>query len=223
MVDPALPSANAALFGWARRALADGRDDDAAAVAQAAARARPDEGAMVQLANVLTLAGHTAEARAALAPLAARDRSAAAAALVGVALREGRVDEAAALLRLHLEAHPSQRHIHYQLASVLPHLGDFDGANRHAARGTLIRCGDFELTSSRVIRFPDREPASAPALDPPFGRRVLHEPCAAPPGAEAIYVVGCDTRYFLLFGEALANSLARRAGARLALHFHLVP
>jgi hypothetical protein len=217
--DPASPAANAALFAHARRALAAGRKDSAATLARAAARAMPGPGSTLQLAELLSGAGCCAEARAVLAPLAAQGRDATTIALADVALREGRLEEAASLLQSHLAAYPGDRHVHYTLASVLPHLGRFDEANRHAARGTLLTCGDLQLTSSRVVRFPESPPAIAVA--PPFDRDVCHEPMLAT-GAEAVYFVGCDSRYFVLFGEALATSLARRAGAPLALHLHLI-
>jgi tetratricopeptide (TPR) repeat protein len=217
--DPASPAANAALFAHARRALAAGRKESAASLARAAARAMPGWGSSLQLAGLLSGAGYYAEARTVLAPLATQDRDAVSIALADVALREGRLEEAASLLQSHLAAHPGDRHVHYTLASVLPHLGLFDQANRHAARGTLVTCGDLQLTSSRVIRFPESPPAIPMA--PPFNRVVRHEPALAT-GAEAVYFVGCDSRYFLLFGEALATSLVRRAGAPLALHLHLV-
>jgi hypothetical protein len=221
-VDPALPAANTALFARAHRALSKGRSEGAVAVARAAARARPGRDATMQLVRVLAAAGCTADARAAIAPLAAQDHGAPTALLADVAWREGRLEEAVALLQLHLSANPGQRHVHYVLASLLPHLGRFDEANLHAARGTLLTCGDLQRTSSRIIRFPDSQPAKASASVPLFGRRVWHEPRAPVAGAEAVYIVGCDSRYFLTFGEALANSLARRAGARLLLHLHLV-
>jgi hypothetical protein len=174
----------------------------------------------VQLADVLASVGHTDEARAALTPLAANDPDWPTVALANVAVREGQLEEATALLFRHLAAHPNRRHVHYMLTSLLPHLGRFDEANRHAARGTLVTCGDLQLTSSRVIRFPEQKQATSSVI--PFARRVWHEFYAAMPNIEAVYVVGCDSRYFLLFGEALVNSLARRAGARLLLHLHLV-
>jgi hypothetical protein len=217
--DPASPAANAALFAHARRALAAGRKDSAASLARAAARAMPGWRSTLQLAELLSGAGCYAETRAVLAPPATRDCDAVTIALANVALREGKLEEATYLLQSHLAAKPGDRHVHYTLASVLPHLGLFDEANRHAARGTLITCGDFRFTSSRVIRFPEL-PGAIP-MAPPFNRVVCHEPALAT-GADAVYFVGCDSRYFLLFGEALANSLARRAGAPLALHLHLV-
>jgi tetratricopeptide (TPR) repeat protein len=209
-----------ALFGHARRAAAAGRKDGAVAVARAAAQVMPGWISTLMLAELLSSAGCTVEARAELAPLVAQDRGGVTAALVNIALREGRLEEAVALLQHHLAAYPGQRHLHYTLASLLPHLGRFDEANRHAARGTLVMCGDLQFTSSRVIRFPESPPATPIAQ--PFDRRVWHEPPLAAAGAEAIYVIGCDSRYFLLFGEALATSLARRSGASLALHVHLV-
>ncbi len=221
-MDPALPAANEALFDQAHRALAAGRAAGAIAVARGAAGVRPDSHTATRLAGVLAAAGHPAEARAVLAPLAARDHGGPTAALAEIVWRDGALEEAVALLRLHLAACPGARHAHYWLASLLPHLGRFDEANRHAARGTLIPCGDGHFTSSRIIRFPEPPPAATATPVPPFVRRVRHEPPAEAAGAEAIYFVGCDSRYFLLFGEALANSLARRAGARLALHLHLV-
>jgi hypothetical protein len=84
----------------------------------------------------------------------------------------------------------------------------------------LVICGDLQLTSSQVIRFPESPPGQLPPL--PFERRVRHETPIAAADAEVVYVAGCDSRYFLLFGEALAASLARRAGARLTLHVHLI-
>jgi hypothetical protein len=166
------------------------------------------------------MAGYTDEARAILTPLAARDDGDPTAALAHVAVREGRLGEAAALLQRHLAAHPARRHVHYTLTSVLPHLGRFEEANRHAARGTLITCVDLQVTSSRVVRFPNPHETTTPEI--PFDRQVRHEAPGAVKNSDAVYVVGCDSRYFLLFGEALANLLARRAGAELVLHFHLV-
>ena len=96
---------NAVLFAYARRALAAGRRDGATAVAHAAARAWPD-GCALQLAELLSEAGCTAEARTVLAPLAARDPDAVSAALANVALREGRLEEAVVLLRSHLATYP---------------------------------------------------------------------------------------------------------------------
>jgi tetratricopeptide (TPR) repeat protein len=218
-VNLASPATNAVLFAHARRALAAGRIDGATAVAHAAARAWPD-GSALQLAELLSEAGCTAEARTVLAPLAARDPDAVSVVLANVALREGRLEEAVLLLRSHLATYPGHRFVHYTLASVLPHLGLFEEANRHAARGTLVTCGDLKLTSSRVIRFPESSPTQP--LESPFGRQVCWEPPLAASDAEAMYIVGCDSRYFLLFGEALIASLARRAGARLGLHLHLV-
>jgi hypothetical protein len=217
-MDPASPAANATLFAHARRAMAAGRRDNAIAVGRAAAQAMPG-GSALQLAGLLSDAGRHDEARAILAPLI-KWNGEAVAALAAVALREGRLEEAVSLLRARLAADPGKRSLHYTLASLLPHLGQFDEANRHAARGTLIRCGDLQLTSSRVIRFPE-SPAAGPSA-PPFHRRLWHEQPTAAADAEAVYVVGCDSRYFILFGEALVTSLARRAGARFALHFHLV-
>jgi tetratricopeptide (TPR) repeat protein len=219
-VDPALPAANAALFAWAHRALAAGRSEAAIITARAAARVRPGYDTTEQLAVLLAMAGHTDEARAILTPLAAWDDGHPTALLAQVAQREGRLEEAVALLQRHLAAHPNRRYVHYTLTSVLPHLGRFEEANRHAARGTLITCGDLQFTSSRVVRFPDSRPAVTPEI--PFGRRVWQEAHGAAENAEAVYVVGCDSRYFLLFGEALANSLGRHAGARLVMHLHLI-
>jgi tetratricopeptide (TPR) repeat protein len=212
----------AALFGQANRALKEGRHESASAVARAAASASPGYDTALQLAEVLAAAGATAEARVILAPLAAQGYVAPTVALANVALREGALDEAVDLLERHLRAYPGRGgQVHYVLASVLPHLGRFEEANRHADRGTLITCGDFELTSSRIIHFPSSAASNAQEPVEPFIRRVSHEPYEVA-DADAVYFIACDSRYFLLFGEALANSLVRRAGARLMFHIHLV-
>lgn len=216
-MDPASPTANTALFGQAFRALGEGRRANAVAVARAAARAHPNENGELQLANLFAIAGRTGEARAALADLTWPERQVV---LADVAMREGRIEEAVGLIEQYLATHPGHGFLHYKLASLLPHLGRFEEANRHAARGSLISCGDLQQTSTRIIRFPTSLPAPLPT--PRFRRRVRYELLAEPAAVQAIYVAGCDSRYFLLFGEALANSLAQRAGVPFLLHVHLV-
>jgi hypothetical protein len=154
------------------------------------------------------MAGYTDEARAILTPLAARDDGDPTAALAHVAVREGRLGEAAALLQRHLAAHPARRHVHYTLTRVLPHLGRFEEANRHAARGTLITCVDLQVTSSRVVRFPNPHETTTPEI--PFDRQVRHEAPGAVKNSDAVYVVGCDSRYLVnpdLAAEALLKRL----------------
>jgi hypothetical protein len=142
--------------------------------------------------------------------------------LAHIAMHSGRIDEAVHLLEDYLAKHPSDSYYHYTLASLLPHLGRFAEANAHAARGTLITCGDLQRTSSRVVRFPESLPETCHEPPAHLQRRVAYEMAADVPNVEAVYLVGCDSRYFQLFGEALATSIASRSGLPMVLHFHLI-
>jgi hypothetical protein len=210
------------LFAYARGVLVEGRASEAVAVARAAAIASTGVGPSVQFAELLAMAGCPKQAGRQLKWLSAFSARLPASALAHVAMHSGRINEAVQLLESHLARHPGDSHLHYELASLLPHLGRFAEANAHAARCPLVPCGDLQPTCCRVIRFPVSLPQTR--LEPPaqFQRRVSYDAASDFPDAEVVYLVGCDSRYFQLFGEALTNSLARRSGLPLVLHFHLI-
>jgi hypothetical protein len=141
-----------------------------------------------------------------------------------IAAELGEHREAARLFELVREDWPSNRIVAYQLASVLAHLKRFDEANAIFASGIAVTCGDASKTTSAVIRFPHRQLATQRPI--PFDRTVCLN--AADPngpvgdGVDAIYFVACDCRYFELFAEPLAVSLASNSSINWLLHVHLM-
>lgn len=213
------------VFALAYRAHANGRTESAVAIALATHNARPDAFTTWKCINFLLTAGRIEKAKelarsSAFAQVARAERYIVHHAMASIALAEGRVADAVDLLQADLTANPMHRGNHYLLVSLLPHLGRFDEANRLAMRGTLVVCGDHLPTSIRTVRFPD--PADGEPSTSIFARTVTYETNDVIGSAPAIYFIGCDSRYFLLFGEALANSLTRRAVMTFALHVHLV-
>ncbi len=211
-----------ALFNRAMKAIAEGRFSTAVSIADAAIAGTPNETVILRAVEVFSLSGHSDRARSLLANAEAVQRKTMYFARALVELRDRRLEEAACMLESHVASNPGDRYVHYILASILPHLGRFDEANQHAARGTLMRCGDLGITTSRTIRFPDAGMRLSSSLPASFGRCIKLEDSLGAEGIDSVYLVCCDSRYFKLFGEALVNSLAHRAVARLLLHVHLV-
>jgi hypothetical protein len=221
------PDIDASLHAWSVRALKAGRTASAIAVAEARVSARPSVEAMMQLAELLADAGDPDAARAVYLqaircnPL---DATAINYRLARLAAQLGEYREAVRLFELVSEDWPSNRIVAYQLASVLAHLKRFDEANAIFASGIAITCSVADKTTSAVVRFPDRQHAIQRLI--PFDRTICAN--ASDPNrsagdcVDAVYFVACDFRYFELFAEPLAASLASNSSINWLLHVHLV-
>ncbi|HME22874.1 MAG TPA: tetratricopeptide repeat protein, partial [Acetobacteraceae bacterium] len=221
------PDIDASLHAWSLRALKAGRTASAIAVAEAKLSARPSITAMMQLADLLADSGDPDAARVICLQAIRRyplDKTVANYRLGLFAAELGEYREAARLFVSVIEDWPSNRIVAYQLASVLAHLKRFDEANAIFASGIALPCGDASKTTSAVIRFPDHQHAAQRPM--PFDRAVCLN-ASDPDGpvgdsVDAIYFVACDFRYFELFVEPLAASLASNSCINWLLHVHLV-
>ena len=115
------------------------------------------------------------------------------------------------------------------IGSCYAMMRQFAAANQIFLRNATVPLADGRSTSTAILRLPNRPDAI---------RRVTPEELlirreftldsetlaadSSASGADAVHLICCDSRYFSLFGQAVARSVALRSRARLALHFHIV-
>ncbi|MDQ2104720.1 tetratricopeptide repeat protein [Azospirillum isscasi] len=213
-----------ALLRASYRTLGNRKPDLALAMASRAVAAMPGVETLLHLADLQSLADRGDEAKATLRRLEEDYRADLFDALPQFAIVQARLGDMPGGIR-NFQTFLSRRAavpavLHYILGSMLAVEGRFAEANEIFDRGLLISCGDGKLTCTRIIHFPDAIPTQVRPFPIPRAVELPLADFAA--GAEAVYFVCCDARYFGLFGEPLCNALLARAEADLAIHIHIV-